>query len=265
MNICRHKIFNAKFIINGTVQEKSLFQLIKDTYKASPTNILVAYNDNSSVITGLSQQSFYADFNTHEYQSHPMSSHILMKVETHNHPTAIEPFSGAATGSGGEIRDEGATGIGAQPKAGLCGFSVSNLNLTGYDISYGKPAHIQSALNIMLAGPIGAASFNNEFGRPNLCGYFRSFEQVVDNIHYGYHKPIMLAGGYGQINHEHVYKATNIQHDAVIVQIGGPGFLIGLGGGSASSITGGTNNLELDFNSVQRSNPEMREKMSRSH
>lgn len=253
---CRHKIFNAEFIINGIKQEKTLFQMIKDTYNHSPENVLVAYNDNSSVITGAEFKTFYPDFNTHEYKFNQETVHVLMKVETHNHPTAIEPFAGAATGSGGEIRDEGATGCGSKPKAGLCGFSVSNLNLNKYSSCYGKPEHVQSALSIMLQGPIGAASFNNEFGRPNLSGYFRSFEQEVDGIRYGYHKPIMIAGGYGQINDLHVKKKEVID-DALIIQIGGPGFLIGLGGGSASSMAGGDNKQDLDFNSVQRSNPEI--------
>ncbi len=257
---CRHKIFNAKFIINGEEQPKTLFEMIKDTYKASPNNVLVAYNDNSSVINGILTNRFYPKYHTKDYQFHNEMTHILMKVETHNHPTAIAPFAGAATGSGGEIRDEGATGRGSKPKAGLTGFSVSSLNL---DVShnhqasnYGKPEHIQSALNIMLEGPIGGASFNNEFGRPNLCGYFRSFQQQISGITYGYHKPIMIAGGYGNIEDKQV-KKSEVTDNALIIQLGGPGFLIGLGGGSASSMTGGENRRELDFNSVQRSNPEM--------
>lgn len=255
---CRHKIFNAQFIINGQKQDKTLFQMIKDTYKNAPQNVLVAYDDNSSVISGSTIAHFSPDFKTKEYSFSDKATHILMKVETHNHPTAIEPFAGAATGSGGEIRDEGATGCGSKPKAGLCGFSVSYLNLDNTDqqSSYGKPGHIKSALDIMLQGPIGAASFNNEFGRPNLCGYFRSFEQEVAGSTYGYHKPIMLAGGYGNINEKHIKKHEVID-GALIIQIGGPGFLIGLGGGSASSMAGGENIEALDFNSVQRSNPEI--------
>lgn len=253
---CRHKIFNAQFIINGEKKEKSLFQMIKDTYKNAPQNILVAYDDNSSVINGGLIKSFYPDFISKEYKFKAETNHVIMKVETHNHPTAIEPFAGAATGSGGEIRDEGATGRGSKPKAGLCGFSVSNLNLAKYASSYGKPEHIQSALSIMLQGPIGAASFNNEFGRTNLCGYFRSFEEEVNGTRYGYHKPIMIAGGYGTINEVQV-KKQNLCDGALIIQIGGPGFLIGLGGGSASSMASGENKQDLDFNSVQRSNPEI--------
>ncbi|MBP9742657.1 MAG: phosphoribosylformylglycinamidine synthase [Burkholderiales bacterium] len=253
---CRHKIFNAKFIINGQQQDKTLFQMIKDTYRNASQNVLVAYNDNSSVIRGGNFKALYPDFIKHEYKFQQQTAHILMKVETHNHPTAIEPFAGAATGSGGEIRDEGATGRGARPKAGLCGFHVSNLNLNKYTSCYGKPAHIKSALDIMLQGPLGAASFNNEFGRPNLAGYFRSFEQTIGQIRYGYHKPVMLAGGYGQI-YENNVKKHDVVEDALIIQLGGPGFLIGLGGGSLSSMSGGTNNQQLDFNSVQRSNPEM--------
>ncbi len=255
---CRHKIFNAKFIINQQEQSKSLFQMIKDTYHNAPYNILVAYDDNSSVIKGYSIQHFAPSFEDKTYRFTTQDMHILMKVETHNHPTAIEPFAGAATGSGGEIRDEGATGIGSKPKAGLCGFSVSYLNIANTDqiSNYGKPNHIKSALEIITHGPIGASSFNNEFGRPNLCGYFRSFEQDVNGIHYGYHKPIMLAGGYGNIKEPHI-KKLEVTPDALIIQLGGPGFLIGLGGGSASSMTSGDNTLNLDFNSVQRSNPEI--------
>lgn len=255
---CRHKIFNADFIINGQKQDKTMFQMIKDTYKKSPQNVLVAYDDNSSVIAGDNYARFYANTETHTYNFNHESTHILMKVETHNHPTAIEPFSGAATGSGGEIRDEGATGRGSKPKAGLSGFTVSYLNLpkTNEISSFGKPLHIKSPLNIMIQGPIGSSSFNNEFGRPNLCGYFRSFEQNVNGIQYGYHKPIMIAGGYGNINEVNV-KKENVVASALIIQIGGPGFLIGLGGGSISSMAGGENKEDLDFNSVQRANPEI--------
>ncbi len=255
---CRHKIFNAQFIINSQQQSKTLFQMIRDTYNNAPNNVLVAYNDNSSVIEGNTVLDLILDFDSKQYNFETKTKHILMKVETHNHPTAIEPFAGAATGSGGEIRDEGATGRGSKPKAGLCGFSVSYLNLENslQQSNYGKPNHIKSALDIMLYGPIGAASFNNEFGRPNLAGYFRSFEQNVANIIYGYHKPIMLAGGYGNINNQHITKHDVIDN-ALIIQLGGPGFLIGLGGGSASSMASGENIEALDFNSVQRSNPEI--------
>jgi phosphoribosylformylglycinamidine synthase len=253
---CRHKIFNADFIINNQPQTKTLFQMIRQTSSNAPDNIIVAYNDNSSIINGFDVSFFAPNHNNNQYQFTPKTQHIIMKVETHNHPTAIEPFAGAATGSGGEIRDEGATGRGAKPKAGMCGFTVSNLK---FDQSYSlndKPPHIKSALDIMITAPIGAASFNNEFGRPNLVGYFRSFEQNVNNIHYGYHKPIMIAGGLGQINSSHV-KKMDVTDQALILQIGGPGLLIGLGGGSASSMAGGSNQQQLDYNSVQRSNPEI--------
>lgn len=256
---CRHKIFNALFTIDDQAQNKTLFDMIKDTYKNAPAGVIVAYNDNSSIINGASFERFYANTTTHDYQFNTELTHVLMKVETHNHPTAIAPFAGSATGSGGEIRDEGATGRGSKPKAGLCGFSVSNLELKPEAVGnerYGKPGHIKSALEIMLEAPIGSASFNNEFGRPNLCGYFRSFEQDVATTRYGYHKPIMLAGGYGNINNSHTHKSV-VPDGALIIHLGGPGFLIGLGGGSASSMSGGDNTEELDFNSVQRSNPEM--------
>lgn len=255
---CRHKIFNAQFIIDGTKQEKTLFDMIKDTYKNAPDNIITAYSDNSSIMSGTKFERFYANSVTNGYHFSAELTHILMKVETHNHPTAISPFAGSATGSGGEIRDEGATGRGSKPKAGLSGYSVSNLGIDKITLAatYGKPGHIRSALEIMLEAPIGSASFNNEFGRPNLCGYFRSFEQDVANVHYGYHKPIMIAGGYGNINDHHT-KKNEVSDGAVIIQLGGPGFLIGLGGGAASSMSGGDNTQQLDFNSVQRSNPEM--------
>ena len=255
---CRHKIFNAEFIIDGIPQAKTLFGMIKDTYKNAPDNVLVAYDDNSSVIAGAKIARFYPKSESKSYQFNNESTHVLMKVETHNHPTAISPFPGSATGSGGEIRDEGATGRGAKPKAGLTGFSVSNLSIDGitFGSEIGKPEHIKSALEIMQDGPIGGASFNNEFGRPNLCGYFRSFEQKIAGQYYGYHKPIMLAGGYGNINELHVKKQEVID-GTLIIQLGGPGFLIGLGGGSASSLAGGANETSLDFNSVQRSNPEI--------
>ncbi len=257
---CRHKIFNAAWMIDGAARDKTLFGMIRDTHAAHPEGTLVAYSDNSSVIAGASIARFYprAD-GSYGYSVEP--THILMKVETHNHPTAISPFAGAATGSGGEIRDEGATGTGSKPKAGLCGFSVSNLNIPGFSHAweatvYGRPERIVSPLAIMLEGPIGAAAFNNEFGRPNLAGYFRSFEVSVGGQRRGYHKPIMLAGGVGNIREDHVYKHA-LPTGTLLIQLGGPGMLIGLGGGAASSMTTGSNTADLDFDSVQRGNPEM--------
>ncbi|MDQ6951231.1 MAG: phosphoribosylformylglycinamidine synthase [Mariprofundales bacterium] len=256
---CRHKIFNADWVIDGQPQNDSLFAMIRYSHQQHPDGTLIAYSDNSSVIAGGSSQRFYPD-SDHHYQNHAVTSHILMKVETHNHPTAIAPFPGAATGSGGEIRDEGATGIGGKPKAGLSGFSVSNLHIPAlpqpWEDDFGKPARIASAREIMLEGPIGAASFNNEFGRPNLCGYFRTLEQRVDATLYGYHKPIMLAGGVGNIDDRHIHK-REVPAGALVIQLGGPAMLIGLGGGAASSMDAGANSEALDFNSVQRSNPEM--------
>ena len=261
---CRHKIFNADWVIDGEVQEKSLFKMIRNTHEKNSDNILTAYSDNSSVIDGRAKGWFYPDGVTKEYAYSDEPSHILMKVETHNHPTAISPFAGAATGSGGEIRDEGATGRGSKPKAGLCGFSVSNLQIPDaiqvWEQDYGKPERIVSALDIMLEGPIGAASFNNEFGRPNICGYFRTYEETVpgangDEVR-GYHKPIMLAGGLGSIRDELVAKNQISDGDQLIV-LGGPSMLIGLGGGAASSMASGSSAEDLDFASVQRGNPEM--------
>ena len=253
---CRHKIFNADFIINGEPQKKSLFAMIKDTYKHSPGKVLIAYNDNSSVIQGYQIDKLYTNFTTNQYNFTSHKTHVLMKVETHNHPTAIAPFAGAATGSGGEIRDEAATGRGAKPKGGLTGFSVSQLKFDNNYSLANKPRHIKSPLDIMIEGPVGGASFNNEFGRPNLLGYFRAFEQTVDNINYGYHKPIMLAGGWGNIDDSNV-KKREVTDNSLIIVLGGPGFLIGLGGGALSSMAGGNNSEALDFNSVQRANPEM--------
>jgi len=257
---CRHKIFNAAWVIDGEAQAKSLFGMIRDTHAAHPEGTVVAYSDNSSVIEGAEIQRFYprAD-GSYAYSSE--LTHVLMKVETHNHPTAISPFPGAATGSGGEIRDEGATGVGSKPKAGLCGFSVSNLNIPGYaqpweTDAYGKPDRIVTPLAIMLEGPIGAAAFNNEFGRPNLAGYFRTFEETVSGQRRGYHKPIMLAGGVGMIRDDHVHKKL-LPKGTLLIQLGGPGMLIGLGGGAASSMDTGANAADLDFDSVQRGNPEM--------
>ena len=261
---CRHKIFNADWIIDGEPQPRSLFNMIRNTHQAHPGRVLSAYSDNSAVIEGFNAGRFFPSPADGEYARHEEPVHILMKVETHNHPTAIAPFPGSATGSGGEIRDEGATGRGSKPKAGLCGFSVSNLKLPElpqpWEVDYGKPDRIVSALEIMLEAPIGAAAFNNEFGRPNICGYFRSFEQAVTGPNgvevRGYHKPIMLAGGVGNIRAEHVEKGT-IPAGAQIIVVGGPAMLIGLGGGAASSMSTGESHEDLDFASVQRGNPEM--------
>jgi phosphoribosylformylglycinamidine synthase len=256
---CRHKIFNADWVIDGEPQDISLFGMIRNTHKVSPQGTLVAYSDNASVIEGARIERFYprADGG---YAFSEELTHTLMKVETHNHPTAIAPFPGAATGSGGEIRDEGATGSGSKPKAGLTGFSVSNLNIPGFgqpwETPYGKPSRIVSALQIMLDGPIGAAAFNNEFGRPNLTGYFRTFEENVSGEMRGYHKPIMLAGGVGNISAIHIHK-HELPVGALVLHLGGPGMLIGLGGGAASSMDTGNNAEKLDFDSVQRGNPEM--------
>jgi phosphoribosylformylglycinamidine synthase len=261
---CRHKIFNASWIIDGQAQENSLFGMIRASYEASPYGILSAYSDNAAVVEGYTVQRFFPDPPTSAYAPHAEPAHLVMKVETHNHPTAISPFPGAATGSGGEIRDEGATGQGAKPKAGLCGFSVSNLRIPGYEqpweSDHGRPTRIVSALEIMIEGPLGAAAFNNEFGRPNLCGYFRTFEELVPGP-FGrelraYHKPIMLAGGIGMIRDGHVNKGA-IPAGTPIVVLGGPAMLIGLGGGAASSMSSGASAEDLDFASVQRGNAEM--------
>lgn len=261
---CRHKIFNADWRIDGVAQDKSLFAMIRNTHKLHPDKVLSAYSDNSAVMQGWQGQRFYVDPNTQHYAYHAEDIHILMKVETHNHPTAIAPFPGAATGSGGEIRDEAATGRGSKAKAGLCGFMVSNLRiptlLHTWEQHVGKPENIASALDIMLEGPIGAASFNNEFGRPNLCGFFRSYEQqeqgATGHEWHGYHKPIMIAGGLGNIQDQHVQKQI-ISDKAQIIVLGGPAMQIGLGGSAASSMASGESKAELDFASVQRSNPEM--------
>ncbi|MDH5547331.1 MAG: phosphoribosylformylglycinamidine synthase [Gammaproteobacteria bacterium] len=261
---CRHKIFNADWVIDGQPQPLSLFKMIRNTHEKNPGDVLSAYKDNAAVVKGFDGQWFYADSKTGEYGYHEHQIDILMKVETHNHPTAISPFPGAATGSGGEIRDEGATGRGSKPKAGVCGFSVSNLRIPGYEqaweTNYGKPGRIVSALDIMLEGPIGAASFNNEFGRPNIGGYFRTFEEKVNGPAgeevRGYHKPIMLAGGVGNILRNQVEK-NEIPAGAQLVVLGGPAMLIGLGGGAASSMATGASSEDLDFASVQRGNPEI--------
>ena len=258
---CRHKIFNADFILNGEKQEKSLFRMIRDTHEASPQGTVVAYKDNSSVIEGAEIERFYPNAdNGQAYGFHNENTHIIMKVETHNHPTAIAPFAGAATGAGGEIRDEGATGRGSRPKAGLTGFTTSNLQIPGFrqpwEQDYGKPEHIASPLDIMTDGPLGGAAFNNEFGRPNLLGYFRTFEAEKNGTVHGYHKPIMIAGGLGNIQAEQTHK-HEIPEGALLIQLGGNGMLIGLGGGAASSMDTGSNSADLDFNSVQRGNPEI--------
>ncbi len=260
---CRHKIFNADWSIDGVEQAQSLFKMIRNTAAKSPDGILSAYNDNASVMTGSTERVFIRNAKTGEYAYVEEDAHLLMKVETHNHPTAISPYPGAATGSGGEIRDEGATGRGSAPKAGLTGFSVSHLKIPGFrqpwEADNGKPERIASALTIMLEGPLGGAAFNNEFGRPNLTGYFRSFEQAVpgkDNEFRGYHKPIMIAGGLGNIR-PMLVKKQPIPAGSLIIILGGPAMLIGLGGGAASSQASGAGSEDLDFASVQRENPEM--------
>ena len=260
---CRHKIFNASWTIDGEKQAHSLFGMIRNTHSVSPNGVLSAYHDNAAVIEGYTAARWLPNAN-HLYEIQKEPAHIQIKVETHNHPTAISPHPGAATGAGGEIRDEGATGNGSKPKAGVCGFSVSNLHLTDlpqpWEQAVGKPDRIASALDIMIEGPIGAAAFNNEFGRPNLGGYFRTYCQSVefDGIEEvrGYHKPIMLAGGLGNIRAQNIDKKPVPPGTAVVV-IGGPAMQIGLGGGAASSVASGKSEAELDFASVQRSNPEM--------
>lgn len=258
---CRHKIFNAEWTIDGEKQEYSLFKMIRHTHEANPGNVLSAYHDNAAVMEGFNGARFFTDSESNQYNYHNEDINILMKVETHNHPTAISPYPGAATGSGGEIRDEAATGRGAKPKAGLCGFAVSNLKIPEFgqvwEKDNGKPERIVSALDIMIEGPIGSASYNNEFGRPALCGYFRTYEQREnEELVYGYHKPIMLAGGYGMIREPHVQK-NDIPDGAKLIVLGGPAMLIGLGGGAASSMASGTSDASLDFASVQRDNAEM--------
>jgi phosphoribosylformylglycinamidine synthase len=261
---CRHKIFNAHWIIDGTARAESLFAMIRHTHSCSPAGVLSAYRDNAAVITGTTGARYFPDPASGIYAARTEPIDILIKVETHNHPTAIAPFPGAATGSGGEIRDEGATGRGAKPKAGLTGFSVSNLLIPGYErpweLPFSAPSRIAPALEIMIEAPIGAASFNNEFGRPAVCGYFRTFEQQAPGDapqrRRGYHKPIMLAGGLGNIRRTHVEKAE-VPVGAKLIVLGGPAMLIGLGGGAASSLGSGSSSAELDFASVQRGNPEM--------
>lgn len=258
---CRHKIFNADWRIDGVAQAKSLFAMIRNTHQLHPEHTVVAYADNASIVesASTSTQRFYPDAHG-AYRYVQEAAHYLMKVETHNHPTAISPFAGAATGAGGEIRDEGATGIGSKPKAGLTGFSVSNLRLPElpqpWEVDYGKPSRIASAYQIMIDGPLGGAAYNNEFGRPNINGYFRTFELAVGEQVRGYHKPIMLAGGVGNISASHAKKRA-IPAGAYLIQLGGPAMLIGLGGGAASSMDTGSNAENLDFDSVQRGNPEL--------
>lgn len=266
---CRHKIFNADWVIDDVPQAISLFGMIRNTHKLNPGNTIVAYSDNSSIVAnhekGIKTKRFYPSING-EYGYVEEETHYLMKVETHNHPTAISPFAGAATGAGGEIRDEGATGTGSKPKAGLTGFSVSNLNIPNFgqpweSRQYGKPSRIASPLQIMLDGPLGGAAYNNEFGRPNIAGYFRTFELAAPSVDggeevRGYHKPIMLAGGIGNISAQHA-KKNPIPSGALLIQLGGPAMLIGLGGGAASSMDTGSNVENLDFDSVQRGNPEL--------
>ncbi|MFT2093025.1 phosphoribosylformylglycinamidine synthase [Paraglaciecola sp. 2405UD69-4] len=261
---CRHKIFNADWTIDGEVQPKSLFKMIKNTFEKCGENVHSAYKDNAAVMEGSFAGRFFPDTETKEYTYHHEDIDILMKVETHNHPTAIAPFSGAATGSGGEIRDEGATGRGSKPKAGLVGFSVSNLNIPDFsqpwEMDFGKPSRIVSAYDIMMDGPLGGAAFNNEFGRPSILGYFRTYEQKVNSFNgeevRGYHKPIMLAGGLGNIRKQHIQKG-DITVGAKLIALGGPAMNIGLGGGAASSMASGQSSENLDFASVQRGNPEM--------
>ena len=259
---CRHKIFNADFKIDGAPMPLSLFAMIRATYARNSSGVLSAYRDNAAVIVGANATRFFADPLTQRYAGTVEPMDILLKVETHNHPTAISPFPGAATGAGGEIRDEGATGIGARPKAGLTGFSVSNLKIPGmtqpWEVEFGKPDRIASALDIMVAAPIGAAAFNNEFGRPNTCGYFRVFEQQASSGQTirGYHKPIMVAGGLGSVRRQNVEK-RDVVVGAPLVVLGGPAMLIGLGGGAASSVGSGQSSSDLDFASVQRGNAEM--------
>ncbi len=257
---CRHKIFNADWIVDGERQEHSLFAMIRATHAANPQGTVLAYSDNAAIMEGAVAQRFHPGADG-VYAPHAGLVHTVMKCETHNHPTAISPFPGAATGAGGEIRDEGATGRGAKPKAGLVGYSVSNLRIPGAlqpweGDDYGKPGRIVTALEIMLEGPIGAASFNNEFGRPNLAGYFRPFEQTIGGVRRGYHKPVMLAGGIGSIAAEQCGKAP-LAEGTLLVQLGGPGMLIGMGGGAASSMGAGANVADLDFDSVQRGNAEI--------
>ena len=261
---CRHKIFNASWVIDGEAREQRLFGMIKSTTEKTPDGVISAYSDNAAVFEGWQGRRLMPHASTREYEYVDEPIHVLIKVETHNHPTAISPFPGAATGSGGEIRDEGATGLGAKPKAGLTGFTVSHLRIPGYgqpwETDFPHPDHLATPLDIMIEGPIGGAAFNNEFGRPNLAGYFRTYEERLPGLPEteirGYHKPIMIAGGLGNVRAEHASK-IDVPVGAKVVVLGGPAMLIGLGGGAASSLASGTSSAELDFASVQRGNPEM--------
>lgn len=266
---CRHKIFNAQWVIDGQPQSETLFGMIRATHKAQPKGTVIAYSDNAAVMEGGAAQCFVAGLpaegelagDAARYGRRDATMHTLMKVETHNHPTAIAPFPGASTGAGGEIRDEGATGRGSKPKAGLTGFTVSHLRfpdaIQPWEADHhGLPDRIASPLSIMIDGPIGGAAFNNEFGRPNLLGYFRTYEQTAGDTRWGYHKPIMIAGGLGSIDADLTTKEV-IPPGALLIQLGGPGFRIGMGGSAASSISMGSNSAELDFDSVQRGNPEI--------
>ncbi|MCI0749487.1 MAG: phosphoribosylformylglycinamidine synthase, partial [Nevskiales bacterium] len=256
---CRHKIFNARFTVDSTPSPYSLFEMIQQSYAASPQGVLSAYKDNAAVIAGTESVRFFPDADR-LWRPVPEPVHLLVKVETHNHPTGISPHPGAGTGAGGEIRDEAATGRGARPKAGLCGFSVSHLRIPGYEQPWEfedhRPDRLASPLAIMLEGPIGAAAYNNEFGRPNLAGYFRTFEIKSGEERYGYHKPIMIAGGLGNVRPAHVQK-QGVPIGAALAVLGGPALRIGLGGGAASSLATGVSTAELDFASVQRANPEL--------
>ncbi|HIE40876.1 MAG TPA: phosphoribosylformylglycinamidine synthase, partial [Thiomicrorhabdus sp.] len=261
---CRHKIFNADWTIDGQDKPHSLFGMIRNTFKENPEGVLSAYSDNAAVLEGAEATRFFPNPESNIYQTHSEPVHFQIKVETHNHPTAISPWPGAATGAGGEIRDEGATGCGSKPKSGLTGFTVSNLNIPGFkqpwERDYGKPSRIVSPFEIMIEGPLGAAGFNNEFGRPAINGYFRTYENALvthEGVEIrGYHKPIMLAGGLGNIRDAHVLKGE-IPVGAKLVVLGGPAMLIGLGGSAASSVDSGAGSETLDFASVQRENPEM--------
>ncbi|SVB81112.1 uncharacterized protein METZ01_LOCUS233966, partial [marine metagenome] len=261
---CRHKIFNADWVIDGEPQQETLFGMIRSTTEASPGGVISAYSDNAAVMEGWIGERLIATPEDRQFSYSKEPIHILIKVETHNHPTAISPFPGAATGSGGEIRDEGATGLGAKPKAGLTGFTVSHLRIPQFEqpweIDFPHPDRMATPLQIMLEAPIGGAAFNNEFGRPNLLGYFRTYEAEVpglpDNEIRGYHKPIMIAGGLGNVRDQHALK-RDVPVGASIIVLGGPAMLIGLGGGAASSLASGTSSEDLDFASVQRGNAEM--------
>jgi phosphoribosylformylglycinamidine synthase len=263
---CRHKQFNANWTIDGMAKGRTLFGMIRNTHKVTPDFTVSAYSDNAAVMEGEHASLWAPDYSTGSWKLHKELLHVLAKVETHNHPTAIAPFPGAATGSGGEIRDEGAVGRGSMPKAGLCGFWVSDLLIPDHrapwEIDVGRPAHFASSLDIMLEAPIGSARFNNEFGRPCLAGTFRTLltadDTKTEGEFRGYHKPIMIAGGVGTVREKHALKRPeDVKEGAHVIVLGGPAMLIGLGGGAASSNASGEGNAELDFDSVQRGNPEM--------